>query len=381
MPGKKILFFCGGAYISGMEVVTLHLMQGLKEKGYEVRCVFSGWNDGNFKKKLDEIGVVNYEIKIGWIYIRKLWWTIDTLVHYPKAYFACRKIIRDFDPDICQFCNFSMSIMLRNLIGPKSVYNLQETHHANLKNKFIFRLLNKKISIFTAVSNHIVKVLKDLEIPGEKIELVYNGIPPVASGNHTTSLSPKAVLNFAIIGQVAPWKGHLILVEAVEKLKQRGISNFKVLVYGNDATDFGAALKKVIQANAAEMHFEWKGFVNNQEDVYADCDIVIVPSLSGEPCSLTIIESMSRGKAVIVSNRGGNPELVQDKINGMVFNATDPSQLADCMAYMISNREQIDVFGKSAKEKAAVEYTYLNMTQRYINLYEDLKRKNNGMPA
>jgi glycosyltransferase involved in cell wall biosynthesis len=371
MPGKKVLFFCGGAYISGMEVVTLHLMQGLKENGYEVRCIFSGWNDGSFKNKLDELGITHYEIKIGWIYIRKPLWTIDTLIHYPKAYFECRKIIREFEPEILQFCNFSMSIMLYKLIGPKSVYNLQETHHANFKNKFIFRLLNKKISTFTAVSNHIVKVLKILEIPAEKIELVYNGIPPVISGKD--NLLPRtSVLNFAIIGQVVPWKGHMILVEAVEKLKQRSIHNFKVLVYGNDATDFGMELKKRIQMNDLEKQFEWKGFVTNQEKVYANCDVVIVPSLSGEPCSLTIIESMSRGKAVIVSNRGGNPELVEDNINGMVFNAKNSSELADRIEYLINNKAMITTFGTSARERTLKYYTYLNMTENYIRIYEAL---------
>ena len=105
--GSKILFFCGGAYISGMEIVTLHLMKGLKENGYEVRCIFSGWNDGNFKNKLDEIGIVNYEIKIGWIYIRKPLWTMDTFINYPRALHKCHKIIKEFKPDVSQFVNFS----------------------------------------------------------------------------------------------------------------------------------------------------------------------------------------------------------------------------------------------------------------------------------
>lgn len=367
------MFFCGGSYISGMEVVTIHLMKGLKEEGYEVRCVFSGWNDGNFKKKLDEIGVPNYEIKIGWIYIRKPLWTLDTLINYPKAFAACKKIINEYNPDIFQFCNFSMSMMLYRLIGNKAVYNLQETHSPNFKNRFIFHLLNKKIKYFTAVSEHIVKVMKQLDIPAEKIALIYNGIPPVISLHNSSEESKnKNSFHFAIIGQVALWKGHLVLVDAVEHLLISGVTNFKVLVYGNDTTDFAMELKKIIKKKGVGNYFEWEGFVDNQNELYDNCDVVVVPSLSGEPCSLTIIESMCRGKALIVSNRGGNPELVQDKVNGMIFNATNPVELAECMQYLIQNTSAITSFGASAKQKANQQYSYQNMTGHYIDLYKRL---------
>lgn len=370
---KKILFFCGGAYISGLEVVTLHLMKGLKQKGYEVRCIFSGWNDGNFKKKLDEIGVPNYAIKVGWIYIRKPLWTLDTLIHYPKAFYTCKKVLKDYNPDICQFCNFSMSIMLYRLINQNSVYNLQETHHANFKTKSIFRLLNKKIKYFTAVSNHIVNVLTHLQIPEEKIKLIYNGIPIVETHlGIKTYQQNSSTLYFAIIGQVVVWKGHLVLVEAVENLIQRGINNFKVLIYGNDSTAFTLELKSIIKKRGLVHNFVWKGFINDQNKVYDDCDIVIVPSLSGEPCSLTIIESMARGKALIVSDRGGNPELVQDKVNGMIFNEVNPVQLSLCMEYLINNPSKITEFGIAGKNKAKLHYTCLNMTASYIDLYNKL---------
>src|SRR3989442_762168 len=97
---KRVLFFTGGSYVSGLEIVTLHLMKGLKEEGYEVRSVVNGWNDGNFKHMLDEAEIKYYVVKLGWLYIRKPLWTIDTLIHYPKAFFTCKKIIQDYNPDV-----------------------------------------------------------------------------------------------------------------------------------------------------------------------------------------------------------------------------------------------------------------------------------------
>ena len=59
---KKILFFIGGSYVSGLEIITLHLIKELKEKGNTVHCIISGWNDGVFKQKLEELNDTTREI-------------------------------------------------------------------------------------------------------------------------------------------------------------------------------------------------------------------------------------------------------------------------------------------------------------------------------
>src|ERR1700733_9023907 len=100
MKNKRILFIVGASYVSGLENITLHLIRGLKERGYEVKCVINGWNDGVFKSTLQSLGIDFFEMKLGWIYITKPKWTIDTLLHWPGAYFKFKKAIRSFDPDI-----------------------------------------------------------------------------------------------------------------------------------------------------------------------------------------------------------------------------------------------------------------------------------------
>ncbi|PZQ98740.1 MAG: hypothetical protein DI539_29120, partial [Flavobacterium psychrophilum] len=59
---KRIVFFIGGSYVSGLEIITLHLIKELKQKGHEIYCVISGWNDGVFKGKLEDIDVPFEEV-------------------------------------------------------------------------------------------------------------------------------------------------------------------------------------------------------------------------------------------------------------------------------------------------------------------------------
>jgi glycosyltransferase involved in cell wall biosynthesis len=366
MRNNKILFFIGGSYISGLEIVTLHLLKGLKEQGFEIRCIISGWNNNDFKERLKLLGITYDEVKLGWIYIRKPLWTIDSLIHYPKAYFQCRRIIKEFKPDACHFCNFAMPILIFPLIKVRSIFNLQESLKPTVKYLFIFKILNKKIAIFTAVSNHIVKVLENLNIPSEKIKLIYNGIPVT---EHQKLVYNNPVVHIGIIGQVVEWKGHHNVLLAIEKLIDDGIYNFKVLIYGNDLTEYGTILKKEIKEKKLEKYFSWMGFVKNQEEIYANCNIVVVPTLSGEPCSLTIIESMAYNKELIVSDRGGNPELINHGENGLVFKADSSFDLYNCLLKLITDRDYGAALAANAYAKAILNYKYSRMTSEYITIY------------
>lgn len=370
---KKILVFISASYVSGLEVVTLNLIRQLKAKGHDVRCVVNGWNDGVFKKKLDENKIPWYEVKLGWLYVTKPWWTLDTLAHWPRAYGHCRKILRDFDPDVCHFCTYANVIMLYPLLkGRKSVYNLQETHEPSKKDLWIYGKLNRRIDIFTAVSGHIVKVLRNLHIPAEKIRLVYNGVPvpPVLPAR---SLTAGRTPVLGIIGQVASWKGHETLVDAVGILAGSGnAADFVVAVFGNDKNDFAASLKSRITREGLEKHFAWKGFLPDQAAIYDQVDIVVVPSLSEEPCSLTVLESMMQRKALIVSDRGGNPELVDHEDNGLIFAAEDADQLAACISLLLQNPDRAAAMAERAGVKARKSFTESNMTDIYISTYTEL---------
>jgi UDP-N-acetylglucosamine:LPS N-acetylglucosamine transferase len=143
-------------------------MKGLKEKGYDVRCVVNGWNDGDFKNRLSKINVTCYEVKLGWLYLTKPMWTFDTLRNYPQAYRKCKKIIQDFNPDIFHFTSYPVAIMLYPLIGRNAIYTLHDTQLPTFKHLLIYKWLNKKIHTFVGVSNLISSTLENLKVTRRK---------------------------------------------------------------------------------------------------------------------------------------------------------------------------------------------------------------------
>jgi glycosyltransferase involved in cell wall biosynthesis len=365
----KILVFIGGSYVSGLEISTLHLINSLKSDGHDVRCVINGWNDGVFKQKLDQYGIPWYELKLGWLYITKPLWTLDTLVHWPGAFWACRKILKEFEPDICHFSSYAAVIMIYPLLkGQNCVYNLQEPHLPTKKDLFIYRLLNKRITIFTTVSKKIVGMLVDLHVPEKKIRLIYNGVPLIPEG---PLKAPGRPVVFGIIGQIVPWKGHETLIDAVGYLAGSSSGEFLVCIFGNDKNEYAGKLRAKIAEKNLDRYFEWKGFVSDQAAIYSQVDVAVVPSLSEEPCSLSILESMMYGKGLIVSDRGGNPELISHEETGFIFPAGNSRALARDMLPFLQDPGLISQMGHAASRKAKDKYTDTRMKDEYLIAYDE----------
>ena len=369
MKKNKILVFIGGSYVSGLEISTLHLINSLKLDGHDVRCVVNGWNDGIFKQKLDQYNIPWYEVKLGWLYITKPFWTLDTLVHWPGAFWTCRKILKEFQPDICHFSSYAPMIMLFPLLkGRNCVYNLQEPHLPTKKDLFIYRLLNKRTRIFTTVSKKIAGMMLDLQVPEKKIRVIYNGVPLIPEG---PLKPPGPTVVFGIIGQIVPWKGHETLIDAVGQLVASSACEFIVCIFGNDKNEYAGKLRTKIAEKNLDRYFEWKGFVSDQASIYNQVDVVVVPSLSEEPCSLSILESMMYGKGLIVSDRGGNPELIGHKETGFVFAAGDFRSLASYILSFLQDPGLITQMGHAASRKAAEKYTDTRMKDEYIMAYDE----------
>ena len=62
------------------------------------------------------------------------------------------------------------------------------------------------------------------------------------------------------------------------------------------------------------------------EDIYQNIDILIVPSLFEEPFGRIVVEANSYDIPVLVSKRGGLPEIIRNGQNGYIF---DPDIIGD----------------------------------------------------
>lgn len=99
---------------------------------------------------------------------------------------------------------------------------------------------------------------------------------------------------------------------------------------------------------------------------YAACDALIMPSRR-EAFGLTAVEAMQFGKPVIASNRGALPELVQDGVNGYVFDLDSEDGLKNCLLGL--SKEGLRRMSGNAREVFHSSFTAARMvdeTEKYL---------------
>ena len=108
--------------------------------------------------------------------------------------------------------------------------------------------------------------------------------------------------------------------------------------------------------------------VDDVPGLLRDFDFFVQPSLN-EGISNTVLEAMASSLAVIATNVGGNPELIQDGVEGSLVAAADPAGLAEQLLAYIEDSETRRSRGAAARVRAVGEFSLDVMASRYEEFY------------
>lgn len=163
-------------------------------------------------------------------------------------------------------------------------------------------------------------------------------------------------------------KGVPYLLKAISTLP-KGL-NVHLLLIGRDM-DTSQNLK-LLEKGAYKNNVHFLGFRRDVLNIEASCDMFVLPSITGESITKSVIEAMSLGVGAIISDIPGNVELVDHGVNGLVFKSMDVKALAASIEKVYNDRTLVEKFGKASKERVA---TVLNTEQTALKtkkLYENL---------
>lgn len=173
-------------------------------------------------------------------------------------------------------------------------------------------------------------------------------------------------VTIAIIGAIAPRKNQIEALEAAKNLIDKGITEFKIDLYGDIAANipYVSKLKKYISDNSLGQYIRIKGYTN---EVYATMNTynAILSTSTHEPFGRTIIEGQMFGRIAISNDTGGGPELITHKKTGLTYKLGDPRSLANQIEWILNNKS-------SAIEIA--EYSQKTQIKKYLTAsrYEPL---------
>jgi glycosyltransferase involved in cell wall biosynthesis len=109
-------------------------------------------------------------------------------------------------------------------------------------------------------------------------------------------------------------------------------------------------------------------------EIYSNSSIFVLPSLI-ESFPFSILEAMSSGSAVIASNVGGVPEIIDDEVDGLLVQPGNPEILAKKILFLLDNESETKKLSKKAREKILGEFTSEIMSNRTEKIYEQILKE------
>ncbi len=373
---KKTILQVVPALISGgVERGTLEIAKKIVESGNISIVISAG---GSLVHSLEQDGSTHIKMNVASKNPITIWSNAGKIAN----------IIRNFKVDIvharsrapawsCYFAAKATGIKLITTFH--GIYNFK----TSIK-KYYNSVMTQGVKVI-AVSNFVKKhIIENYKIDKNKIHVIHRGV------NHEEfskeKLSDELLKKFRekynvptnapvllLPSRMTRWKGHLVLIEALEKIKHL---NFYCIIAGDLAKhpSFVSEIHKKIQEYKIQNRVQLFGNEPNMIGLYGIADIVLSTSIEPEAFGRTIIEAQSMEKLVVATNIGGACETVQDGVTGFHVKAGDSDDLAKriehCLAIIGSDAAK--KITSNARKTVATNFSLDLMLKNTLSIYNEI---------
>jgi glycosyltransferase involved in cell wall biosynthesis len=195
-----------------------------------------------------------------------------------------------------------------------------------------------------AISTGLARYLEDTQgYEAGTFTIVHYGIEP---GPEPPPLPEGPRL--AAVGRLIPIKGFDVLLDAFARARER-VPELTLELAGD------GALADELRRRAAD-GVTMLGRMSPVGPVYERNSVVVVPS-RGEGFGMVALEAAERGRAAIVSDVGGLPEIVADGVTGIVVPPGDVDALAAAIVALASDPGRVRALGAAARARALTAFS------------------------
>ena len=363
----------------GTEIQTLNTVQALVQGGHNVTvaCYFEHTPDMVTRYQKAGAKVVLFSPEG----VRTAGWRSIIFL-----YKHLRRIVKQVRPDathVQYMAPGATVILLLWLIGVKNIITTAHTAADIYKDLRLIHFIQRHcVKAFTCITELAEKSFfgtSQLYTPKTKLKkrnhfTIHNCLtnneqkPCLSSLNVNRSTFNVQRFTLGVVSRLETIKGMDLVVPAFAKvLKQH--PDTRLIVIG-DGSLRSTMEQQAIELGCAE-HITWAGRQPQEElnKWYSQMDIVLMPSRS-EGFGLTAIEAMSNGCVVVASNIGGLPEVVHDKICGLLHRSEDTTDMANKIVSLISDEDKY----KSLQAQSLHEVEKYSF-EHYAELINDMYNK------
>ena len=218
------------------------------------------------------------------------------------------------------------------------------------------------------------EAIQYLPIDIDKVQLIYHGVQESECNDDCNSYisasgMDKNIFRLVIFGRVEEGKGQHFVIEAVNELRKQG-TNIQLAIIGHIMDEmYYKNIQTNISNNKLESHVFYLGFHQDPISIMP-CFNAVVLATKSETFGLVLPEAMRAGVAVIGSNSGGVPEIIEHERTGLMFESENVVDLTKQLTRLIQDSsfcEELALAGKKDADKRFSEEEHFN---KLVNVFE-----------
>ncbi|MBI5017277.1 MAG: glycosyltransferase [Deltaproteobacteria bacterium] len=292
-------------------------------------------------------------------------------------------LIRGYRPDLVQTFHFmpdtfgvwaAKSAGVRCIVSSRrDMGDLKRTRHILLN-----RVANPVIKGFISVCDRTKEGLCRREkIHNTKIKTIYNGIDLQTYDEVTEAREEiRTRLGFNpldfVVGMACVFRAEKdvpCFLRAIAQIRSR-VHRLKILLVGDG--DMMSAVEAIVQQSGMAGVTTMPGYVHDVRPYIQAMDVACLTPRDNEGLSNVILEEMAMGKPLVVTDVGGNSELVQDGYSGYVVAPGDHSRLGERLYALWADEELRAQFGKAGRKRVEELFTLDRMLTETESFYETM---------
>jgi len=383
---------CGGGMviISGMERLTFEVVRSLRSKGVAVHFILNSWGNERIHPVVDELGASwstgRYSVRFDRhtrnpLRILRLAWDIllTSLAMLRDSFrFRATHVLL---PEIGAVVRNAPALALLRLLGRTVIMRVPNAPERGRFYEHLWRFLVSPL-VTRIVVNSEFSSRRCLEsgVPAKKIELIRNCISSRAhdvGADEDLVRFVKSGKTLLSVGQIAPFKGTHLSVEAALALLERGF-DLKLVVAGRhpdwppEYVEYLSRLVDEVKDRGLESRVHFVGEVENVLAVMGAAYLLLAPILQEETFGNVLLEAKSVGLPVVAFATGGLPELVEHEKTGYLCEGQDSEGLLKGIEFFLESDarwKKAKKASQAAFEAASSKYSAHTFVERWSDVF------------
>lgn len=378
----NVLYIVGGeGKRYGSEIIAMDLIASGKRNDIEYTVITA--RKGVVNEACEKYGVTNYVIPFTfYVYkamhnhflnvIKKNLWKFRADFLTNRAVKEIERIVDLKSIDVIH-TNLSRDL-LGGILAEKHniphIWHLQELYNAHYQLTFLkdkqLEWMIKRANVFAAISDTVAADWISSGVPKEKVKTVYNGVNLKKIEKKENEFE-NGILKIVMVGHLCPAKGQDAVIKKLSKLSENSIKKVSFDCYGEGTDNYKSYLCELAEKNGVA--FSLKGYCSEIEKKLKEYDIGVNCS-RGEGFGLSTVEYMAAGLCTLVSNTGANEEIIQNKVNGYVFDYKNENDFAEIIEHLLENRQEMTDVAQTASKDAFERFSLERMQNDIADLYK-----------